>query len=408
MKPEEPSKASLDECRKRADGLLNRGKAFEYILAVWRNQTKGPKDIGETFLLSKGCQSVSNSKGLHVQLNGAPGYSKSFLTMAMLKLMPKVCKWDSDLSDRALFYLPDSVKDGTIMFVDDVKWSDTLGDSVKKCITHYQDGATATIVKEFKGRILHSRKRLAFWLTSVDNQPDDQIRDRIFSKEVESGTEAANRIISQMKRLDRKEPGLNNENHILTCQCIFEDISKLFVDVIIPFGDDQIIFKGGPRAYGVFSDIVKSVAIYNYRLREKVDDSIIATKEDVEIGAKIYNSMGGHDPNKFTETEQIVIDAIIDLGDHAYTSQIIEKTGLTGGRVSQIIHGRGKDQQQKNGLIDKCGLSYRRATYGNIYDLDRTSLGTQFSKVSLAWVKEEYIPAGFTPYFTRKPEKSIA
>ena len=387
----------MEKCEKLADRLLNDGAAFQYILGVWCNRTKGPRKVGQTFLLSKGSQCVSNSKGLHVQLNGAPGYSKTFLTEQMLALMPEACKWDSDLSDRVLYYPTPEMKDGMVMFIDDIEWRDVLGISVKKTISKFQTGAKSTVVKDMKGEAIQTRKRLVFWVTSVDNQADDQIRDRIFTEYLPSGTLEAKRIIGQMKRLDRKDVTLFNPAHTTTCKYIFADISEQLLDVVIPFDDDEIVFTGDPRAYGVFSDIVKSRAVYNYRIRERDGDSIKANRDDAEAAALLYNAMGGHDPNKFNNSEQAIIDALRDNGNHVTTQELIHATGFTGGRVSQIINGRGKDLQNKNGLRDKCGLSDHFTKYGKVYDLDPTTISRCVSKVSLKWQRKEYVGPAYIP-----------
>jgi hypothetical protein len=389
--------ADMEKCERRANHLLDDGKAFDYIHAVWCKRSRSNPLIGKALLISKGCQSVTNSKGLHVQINGDAGYGKTWSIECMRGIMPAAGVWDSDLSDRALYYPTNDMKDGMVMYVDDINWTDKLGVSIKRTISKYQTGAKSSVVDELQGKVAQTRKRLAFWVTSVDSQADEQIRDRLFTFSVKAGSDRAKEIIVQMKKVDRGEGIYFNQDHILTCKLIFSILQEQHIDVLIPFEDEDIEFTGDPRAYGVFADMVKGITIFNYRRREVVNGKLIAQREDVEAAAELYNAMGGHDPNKFSLNEQAVIDALLAMNCSATKKQIISYTGFDGATVSHIINGRGNDPQKRNGLIAKCGLSVRNWQGEKMYDLDKKSLPRQASHVQLAWLRPEHPRQEYEP-----------
>ena len=126
-KPKQPEKRNpvptiemsddMEKCELRANRLLDSGKAFEYIHSVWCKRSKSDPLIGKALLISKGCQSATNSKGLHVQINGEAGYGKTWSIECMIGIMPEAGVWDSDLSYRALYYPTWEIKDGMVMYV---------------------------------------------------------------------------------------------------------------------------------------------------------------------------------------------------------------------------------------------------------------------------------------------------
>ena len=71
----------------KAQGIIEDGTAFDYIIEVWRNRHHGDLVIGKILLLSIGCQSILNSKGIHVQLTGAGGGGKTDTALQMIRLI---------------------------------------------------------------------------------------------------------------------------------------------------------------------------------------------------------------------------------------------------------------------------------------------------------------------------------
>jgi len=122
--------------------------------------------------------------------------------------------------------------------------------------------------------------------------------------------------------------------------------------VKIPFAT-RIRFDGDPRAYGMFSDMIKASAVFRYQKREENEaGQLIATIEDFENAKLLYIEIGGHDRDKYTDAELRVLNAIVAKGGEATQADIQRGCyNLSPGRVSDILNGRGK---QGGGLLYKC------------------------------------------------------
>jgi primase-polymerase (primpol)-like protein len=72
----------------KAKEILEKGEAFDYILRVWQKRHSGDALLGKALLFSIGCQSVSNSKGIHVAVTGESGYGKTGSCTCLIELAP--------------------------------------------------------------------------------------------------------------------------------------------------------------------------------------------------------------------------------------------------------------------------------------------------------------------------------
>jgi hypothetical protein len=198
---------------------------------------------------------------------------------------------------------------------------------------------------------MRTAKRIVFWVSCVDSQADEQVRDRFIMYDVRSGDARRQEIIDHLEAQDAGEL-LPQEYKFETmvCRALTYDLKQQLFYVIIPFAS-RIKFQGNPRAYGMFSDMIKASAAFHYMKREKdANGRLIATEEDFENAKSLYVEIGGHDPDKYTTTELKVLDAIVEKGG-ATQSDIQEYTGLSAGRVSDILNGR---NIQGHGLRHKC------------------------------------------------------
>ncbi len=102
----------------------------------------------------------------------------------------------------------------------------------------------------------------------------------------------------------------------------------------------------------MFSDMIKSSAVFRYLKREENEaGQLIATVEDFENAKSLYVEIGGHDRDKYADSELRVLNAIMAKEGAATQADIQEGAKLSAGRVSDILNGRGK---QGHGLLYKC------------------------------------------------------
>jgi hypothetical protein len=363
----------------KAKEIAEAGLTFEYIFGIWQKRHNGDAPLGKELLFSLGSQSVSNSKGIHVLATGEGGYGKSDAIVKMGRLVNPSYWKNGDVTPQSLYYCGPSMPDGVVVGLEDVVWKSELGTSVKRITSDFQDGASKTTTVDMQGAEVRTAKRIAFWASCADNEADEQLRDRFLMYPIKSDPNRKKEIIEHMKALDAGEqhPG-EYEFENLVCNCLTYDLKQKLFHVTIPFAKN-ITFNGDPRAYGIFADMIRSSAAFHYMKREKDEAGrLIATVEDFENAKTLYEEIGGHDRDKFTERELDVLNAII-LNGTTSQAEIQEITGLSSGRVSDILNGRGKGG---HGLLYKC--KYLIVDYGKP---KKYRLASGFNPLSMISIK---------------------
>ena len=340
------------DAQAKAKKIEKAGQTFDYILSVWQRRHHGDAPLGKALLFSLGCQSISNALGIHVAAIGDGGYGKSDAIKKMGQLVHPTFWKNGGYTPQTLYYSGPDMPDGVVVGLEDVVWGSDLGVTVKRITTDFQEGSLRVTTVEMKGVEVRTAKRIAFWASCVDSQADEQIRDRFLLYSVKSDPERRKEIIDHMKEKDKgDQPPLESDFETLVCQTLTYELKQQLFSVTIPFAD-RIRFEGDPRAYRMFSDMIRSSAVFHYKQRKKDDAGrLIATIEDFENAKSLYIEIGGHDPDKYSDSELKVLNAIIANGMVATQSEIQTLSGLSPGRVSDILNGRGR---AGHGLLHKC------------------------------------------------------
>lgn len=344
----EQKQFAKDKARQIADA----GQTYAYILDVWSSRHNGDLPLGKAFLFSLGSQSVANSRGIHVCAIGKGGYGKSDGTKNMGKLVHPMFWKNGGVTPQTLYYSGPNMPDGIVIGLEDIVWNGDLGVTIKRITTDFQEGSTRLTTVDMEGKEVRTAKRIVFWASCVDSQADEQIRDRFIMYNVASGPDRSKEIIGHMQAQDMGGQKPKDDHfETLVCHYLTFDLKQKLFHVVIPFSN-RIEFNGDPRAYGMFSDMIKSSAVFSYMKREKDEEGrLIAAIDDFKNAKSLYIEIGGHDRDKYSDAEMNVLKAIVVNGGEATQAQIQEIAQLSAGRVSDILNGRGKEG---HGLLHKC------------------------------------------------------
>jgi hypothetical protein len=223
----------------QAKEIIEAGASYDYILDVWKSRHFGADIVGKVLLVSVGPGSIKDSKGIHVQICGKAGSGKSDAAMKMAELMNPKWMLSSALTPQVLFYPTEGFIDGSIVFVDDMVWNSDLGVSVKRITSAFQTGGQRTVTTDGVGIRQTSNKRLTFWVTSVDSQADEQIRDRFILVESDSSEEHIKKCLDMLKiKAAGKTVKVDDAFEIAVCHALFKDLRSWFGEVVIPFAED--------------------------------------------------------------------------------------------------------------------------------------------------------------------------
>src|SRR5271157_4648436 len=277
--------------------VIESGTTYEYIYNVWQQRVKGNPLLGRALICSRGVQSCTNTKGLHIWAQGKPGQGKSHGMEVMVVLLPEDHVKDGDVSPKVLYYMQKNglILPGTTISIDEMDLKGELAVLFKKMTTRFQTGAEQRVVIDGEVFELKMPPRLAIWTSSVDMQGDEQLRDRFLSVPIDEKQTTA--IIDFMKGKD-KAPQNDDDKKFenAVCRGLFSDLASKTFHVEIPFADDfEFQTTEGTRGYGIFSDLIKGLTALRYAKRETNDQGhLLALPEDFYGAKTIYESLMGH------------------------------------------------------------------------------------------------------------------
>ena len=343
------------EVKAEARRILKTGNPIKYILDTFNMIHIGDRRTGEVLVISVGSTCIENCAGIHPNLSGDSGKGKSHSCKTMIHLIPKEYVLNTSLSAKAMFYKP--MKDGMVIFSDDIELSSDLESIIKRSTSEFQQGIEHVTVDKMKGKTLRMPKRIAWWLASVDNDLDMQTLNRQVEVSVDCSAETDCMVRDQQLRSSGTgEPEYPETFEVHVCREIYRTIKQLFIRVVITFYD-RINWKGesNRRNLPIFLDMIKVYALFNYQQREHQLDTdnvykIIANEDDYERASELYISRAERQKNKLTDNEQKIIDF---LGSHgtADINKIKESTGLAYNTARSLLLGR-KDRNT-GGLLSK-------------------------------------------------------
>lgn len=112
---EEPVREEIPEHIKARE-IAEHGNPLKYIIGVHQTMHVGDIGIAQSLLLSATCQHVLNTDGIQPKLSGGSGKGKSDSAKGMAHLIPQEWIITSSLSDKAIYYMGDELRPGTIIF----------------------------------------------------------------------------------------------------------------------------------------------------------------------------------------------------------------------------------------------------------------------------------------------------
>lgn len=352
--------AGDNELIAKAKEIIVAGVAFQYLFKVWQKMHDGDKYIGKSLIISILCSAVMNSKGIHNTIHGEHGTGKTHSIICALRLLPSAKFFSGGISPKSLYGSKD-IKPGTVVFIDEIVWNgdaEGLGQSVKRITAKFQQKDGRSTKDGTTPIMQYAPERLVFWVTSVDSQGDEQIRDRFIGHTTADNPDRVEQIKKFMLReAEGHEDATVTNEELNICKAIIEDVCSNTFNVLIPFAS-RIRITGDTRATGMFLDMIRNFAAYNYLNHQKDGKGrLIATVDDFEAAKELYRGLGGHDPDKFTGTEKKVLDAILEIqkgSKDATISQIQEKAELSQPTVYNTLFGRKQSRGESQGLVHKC------------------------------------------------------
>lgn len=258
--------------------ILENGDPVEFIMKTFNKYHIGDRQLGTVMLLSVANQSIINSEGIQPKLSGASGKGKTHAAKTMYALLPDYRKIEGSLSAKSLFY-SDDLKEGTVIFSDDVKIGADLEDTLKRAMSNFQ---TPTIHRTLNGNREYEElaipARICWWMTAVDSPYSDELNNRLYDITVDSSVDTDKEVTNQ--QLNDAATGRNTfpdpkDEDVRVCREIILSIQMGTFKVIIPFAN-RIIWNGSNdrRNLPRFLDLIKGFTVMRHWKRKEESDNV--------------------------------------------------------------------------------------------------------------------------------------
>lgn len=314
-----------DRVKKIGDRILSQGRPIKFLTLQAQRNHKGDADVIKHLLASVASTNSLTSSGIQPGITGEKGGGKTDCARAVFHLIPDGWKLDASVTAKIPFYLP--MKDGLIIFSDDVEWSTELIHTLKRAMGRFQTRQKhLTLDSERNPVEKEMAARLAWWLSSVESVADDQLMDRQYSLDVEDDEKHA-LVVSDYIRKSRasKTVKFSIDWRIEVAKYILSKIKDHApFKVIIPcaaFATWKI--TKDHRTQNKFWDLVEAMAILRYEQRQiDADGWLYATKEDFQEALNLFTRRKANHETHLTNAQTAIVGAVISVGEDATQSSI--------------------------------------------------------------------------------------
>lgn len=340
----EPQKASYsDKVKVVGDRIMEYGDVLKFLVQQAQRNHIGDEDVIKHLFASAASTNSRTSAGIQPAINGEKGHGKTDCAKSVFHILPDEWKMAASVSAKTPYYLP--MKDGLVIFSDDVEWSPDLIHTLKRAMGNFQERQThQTINKKGEPVPKIMAARLVWWLSSVESVADDQLIDRQYSLDIDEGPEHAQEVSTYLKNgRAKKVVRYSVDWRIEVARYIIQQIKDHEpFDVVTPCADvaDWKI-SGDHRMQNKFWDLVEAFAIIRHRQRYVDEDGwLYASVEDFNEAKAIFMRRKANHRTHLSNPQTIVVKAVIALQDSsggATQANIAAKLGKSQQAISKAL-----------------------------------------------------------------------
>ena len=356
---EDPLEMVIDDeikerARDKANKIMESGNPIKEVVKVIQEIHVGDGKLSESMCLGLASQSCLNTQGIQTSTVGVSGGGKSHNVKAFIHTVRPKHVMETSLTPKALYY-SNRVKDGVIVFSDDVGMDEEMETIIKRATTNYQEVTKHTTVVKQEGSEMSIPPRIMWMLTSVESEGSEQLLNRQITLNVEESKEHKHNIF--MKQIEDAEVGemsiLAITENVLVAREIHDNIKNQLFNVAIPFAKKiHIADKTNSRNFPLFLDMLKGYTIYRHMQRDRNESGyLIADREDFNDAKKMFESQQENILTKLNANERKIMQAIGQSHVGATVNEIKNATGIPYANVLRLLNGR--KERGTEGLLDR-------------------------------------------------------
>lgn len=367
------------EIRDEALATLESGDPIKYILDTLKQFHAGDQKSAELLLCSIAIGSCLNAYGTQPKLSGGSGKGKTHLCKAMRHLMPPEWILYTSLSPKALYRATDptspiQIKPGMVIFSDDVRIGEDMEDTLKRSMSNFQETSPYMVVQDGELQTLHLPERIIWWMTSVQDDQEEQLINRFFSVGVDASSDQDKAaLMLTFAPLAQGREEFTQDRRVQVCREILRIIKSERYIVWAPFilhGNELAVEWQNPeerRNPGRFVDLMEAYAILRSGQREVTEEGgylkVTATVEDFESAKALYESRAENLTTKLNDDDLHIVRWLIHKANGApydFTTNNLAKEyvgrnekQLSPKTLERRLLGRREKDRTSHGLIHK-------------------------------------------------------
>jgi hypothetical protein len=361
-----------------ASRIAEHGDVLKFLIKQAQKNHIGDTDVLKHLLASISCTNSLTSAGIQPELNGEKGHGKTDAVKAVFHLVPDRWKLAASISAKALYY-HQGLLPGSIIFSDDVQWSEDLISTVKRSMGSFQEPQTHFTLDKNRNPLPHTMpERLVWWLSSVESVADDQLKDRQYSLDIDDGKDHAKKVSDYLKNSrSQKKVRFSADQGI--------EIAREIVSLIKEHAPFKVVIdcaevadwkvKEDHRTQNKFWDLVEAFAILRYKQRYiDADGWLHASIEDFNEAKTIFMKRKANHRTHLTNAQTKIVRSVIALqnepngatqasiAEYLRTSQQAVSKGLKAiiANTRFLIHSPGEHGEE----FYKCTVSGLEVVYG--------------------------------------------
>ena len=367
-----------DPASKRAANIImERGNVLKFLVNQAPKNHIGDTDVLKHLLASIACTNSLTSAGIQPELNGEKGHGKTDAVKAVFHLVPEKWKLSASISAKALYY-HQGLLPGSIIFSDDVQWSEDLISTVKRSMGSFQEPQTHFTLDKNRNPLPHTMpERMVWWLSSVESVADDQLKDRQYSLDIDEGSDHSEKVSDYLRQSrSEKKVRFSIDSGIEVAWEIISQIKehepfRVVIDCA-KVADWKV--KEDHRTQNKFWDLVEAFAIIRYKQRYIDDEGWLhVTVEDFNEAKTIFMRRKANHRTHLTNAQAKIVKSVIALQndpDGATQASIAEDLRISQQAVSKglkaivttrfLVHSPGVHGEE----FYKCTVSGLEVVYG--------------------------------------------
>jgi hypothetical protein len=318
-----------ESATRKAKDIMKSGNPIEFIAGVVRQYHIGDDNTEEGLSVSIASQSCLNSSGIQIALNGESGSGKSHIVKTHLRFVPAKYRVSSGLSPKAAYYM--NLKEGMVVFYDDVSMSLEMEEIIKRATTNYQECTEYNTVYNGTGKKLIIPPRINWFLTSVNSESSKEVLNRQLTFSTIETPKHKSSIFDNQQDCAIKGIYEFTEitEDILVCRAIYEMIKSQTFKVKIPFAKQiELKDKSDSRVFPLFLDMIKGYTIFFHKQRQQEDGFLIATKDDFDKAKKLFTRQIDNITTKLNDKETKILK-FISKHPNSSVNQIADGTCIS-------------------------------------------------------------------------------